>query len=145
MNWKFWKSKKTTGDFTFAEINSRVRGFILDSQINNAHEIALLLGASASSFEVMEKEEEESEKRVERISYLTPLIFAYSHALSEGAVEFQKTNLKDQLEDFPNIPDEVWLESRKLMEQVAISALLGGISQLIDMGLLQVPKVTRRR
>lgn len=145
MNWKFWKSKKNMGELTFAEINSRVRGFILDSQINNAHEIALILGASASSFEVMEKEEEESEKRVERISYLTPLIFAYSHALSEGAVEFQKTNLKNEMEEPPTIPDEVWLESRKLMEQVAISAMLGGISQLIDMGLLEVPKVKRRR
>ena len=145
MNWKFWKKKRSFEELSFAEINSRVRGFILDSQINNAHEIALILGASASSPEVMEKEEEESEKRVERISYLTPLIFAYSHALSEGAVEFQKSALKDQVENLSDIPDEIWLESRKLMEQVAISAILGSVSQLVDIGLIEVPKVKRRR
>ena len=139
MNWKFWKKKRSFEELSFAEINSRVRGFILDSQINNAHEIALILGASASSPEVMEKEEEESEKRVERISYLTPLIFAYSHALSEGAVEFQKSALKDQVENLSDIPDEIWLESRKLMEQVAISAILGSVSQLVDIGLIEVP------
>jgi len=145
VNWKFWKKKRSFEELSFAEINSRVRGFILDSQINNAHEIALILGASASSPEVMEKEEEESEKRVERISYLTPLIFAYSHALSEGAVEFQKSALKDQVENLSDIPDEIWLESRKLMEQVAISAILGSVSQLVDIGLIEVPKVKRRR
>ena len=144
MNWKFWKPKQDIGELTFAEINSRIRGFILDSQINNAHDIALILGASVSSPEVMEKEEEESDKRVGRISYLTPLIFTYAHALSEGAVSFQKSTLDEEAENV-RVAEEVWIESRKLMEQVAVSALLGGVSQLIDMGLLEIPKVRRRK
>jgi hypothetical protein len=69
----------------------------------------------------------------------------YSHALSEGAVEFQKSALKDQVENLSDIPDEIWLESRKLMEQVAVSAILGSVSQLVDIGLIEVPKVKRRR
>lgn len=137
--------KKPKAELSFAEINARLRGFILDSQINNAHEIAVILGASVSSPEVMEKEEEESEKRVERISYLIPLIYAVSHALSEGAVEFQKSTIKDLGPDIPTIPDEMWNESRKLMEQVAVSSLLGGVSQFVDMGLVEIPKAIRKK
>jgi hypothetical protein len=120
-----------------AELNSRVRGLILDSQINNAHEISVILGCASLSEEVMEKEEEESEKRVEKISHLIPLIFAQAQALSQGAVEYQRTNVP---ESFSHLPDAVWWDSRKLLEQVSIAALLGSISQLVDMGLLEIPK-----
>ena len=143
MNWKFWE-RKPTSEVTIGDIQARLRGFILDSQINNAHEIAVILGASVSSEEVLEKEEEESEKRVERISYLVPLIFAQAHVLAEGAVAFQQEMLEEATSEV-EIPSEVWTESRKLMEQVAISALMGGISQFVDMRLLQVPKIRTRR
>jgi hypothetical protein len=38
------------------------------------------------------------------------------------------------------LPDTVWWDSRKLLEQVSVAALLGAISQLVDMGLLEIPK-----
>lgn len=145
MNWKFWQRKHEMKELSFAEINSRIRGFILDSQINNAHEIAVILGTSLTSPEVLEREEEESENRVNRISYVIPLVFAYSHALSEGAVEYQRASVKDTNPDMPEMPHEIWQDSRKLMEQVAVAALLGGIAQLVDMGLLEVPKIRKKK
>lgn len=120
-----------------SEINSRLRGFLLDSQINHAHEISLILGCGSISEEVAEKEEEESEKRIENISHLMPLVHVYSVALSSGAVEFQRSNLPSELK---NLPDEVWWDSRKLMEEVSAAAILGTLAQLIDLGLLQLPK-----
>lgn len=136
--------RRRTPDITLAEISTRLRGFILDSQINNAHEISVILGCAITSEEVAEKEEEESEKRVERISYLFPLIYSYSHALAEGATTYQRS-ITSGSEELPNLPEELWIESRKLMEQVSVAALVGSISQLIDMGLLEVPKLRRRR
>jgi hypothetical protein len=129
--------KKNSQEISIAEINARLRGFLLDSQINDAYEMSVILGCGNISLEVAEKEEEESEKRVDRISHLMPLIYAHSQALSQGAVEFQRTNLP---ENFPELPDEVWWDSRKLMEQVSTAAMLGSISQLVDMGLLEIPK-----
>jgi hypothetical protein len=143
MSWKFWDNRRNY-EPSMAEISSRLRGFILDSQIHNAHEIAILLGCSISSIEVMEKEEEESEKRVERISYLFPIIYAHSHALAEGAIEIQKGAMKDA-PGVPEIPLEIWQESRKLMEQVSVASLLGTVSQLVDLGLLEIPKHKKRR
>jgi hypothetical protein len=147
VSWSFRNKKEYDYDLSASEITARLRGFILDSQIHNGHEIAVILGCAVSSDEVMEKEEEESDKRVQKISYLVPLIYAHSHTLAEGAMEFQRTSLADTLstEDARAIPNETWIESRKLMEQVSMSALLGSISQLIDMGLLEIPKQRRRK
>jgi hypothetical protein len=133
----FKKKFQASAAETMAEVTQRMRGFILDSQIQHAHELAVILGCSVLSDELQEREEEESEIRLERISHLIPLLYAQAHVLSEGAVEYQKTNVPSGLKDIPN---EVWVESRKMMEQVSLSALMGSVSQLVDMGLLQLPK-----
>jgi hypothetical protein len=138
----FKKKKSKSTSETLTEISARLRGFILDSQIQNAHELAVILGCSAISEDVQEREEEESEIRLERISHLVPLLYAQAHALSEGAVEYQKTNLPDGLKDIPN---DIWMESRKMMEHVSLAALLGSVSQLVDMGLLELPKKKRKK
>ena len=129
--------KRRTPDLTMTEINARLRGFLLDSQINNAHEISLILGCAAQSEELAEKEEEESDKRLERISHLVPILYAQSQALSQGTVEYQRSNLPESI---GKIPDSIWWDSRKLLEQVSVAALLGAVSQLVDMGLLEIPK-----
>lgn len=118
------------------ELAGRLRAFILDSQIQEAHDVSLLLGCSVISDEVSRKEDRESDKRVDRISYLFPLLYQYSHLLSEGATEFQKSVTNNGR----TFPDEVWAFSRHMMEQISIAALVGSISQLVDMGLLEVPK-----
>jgi hypothetical protein len=125
---------------TLADVSSRLRGFILDSQINDAHELAVVLGCSPISDEVALREEDESERRVAEISLLTPLLYAFAHSLAEASVEHQKSSLSDS----EKVPDEIWLTSRRLIEQVAISVLIGSISQLVDMKLLEVPKKLRR-
>jgi hypothetical protein len=130
--------RKKTSELSLAEISTRLRGFILDSQIQNAHELSVILGCSVVSGEVQEREEEESDKRVEKISHLVPLLYAFSHVLSEGAVEYQRSNLSP--EAVKHLPEEVWWESRKMMEQIALSVLLGSVSQLVDMELVKVSK-----
>jgi hypothetical protein len=129
----FNKKKKP---MTLNDITHRIRGFVLDSQIDNGHELSVILGCPPISDDVQEREEQESDLRLEKISYLVPLIFAHVHLLAEGAIEFQKMNLP---EDIP-IPEEIWSESRKMMEQVSLSVMMGSMSQLVDMGLIAIPR-----
>jgi hypothetical protein len=135
------KKKKITDPVSLSEVTTRLRGFLIDSQIQNAHELAVILGCSPLSDEVKEMEEDESDKRVDRISHLVPLLFAQAHALAESSIEYQKSNLTKEIE---NLPNETWWESRKVLEQVAMSALLGSVSQLVDMGLLKLPKEKKK-
>jgi hypothetical protein len=129
--------KKKAAPLTLADMSNRTRGFILDSQVQNAHEISYLLGCSLISDEVAEKEEEQSDVRVEKISSLIPLLFAYAKLLAEGTVAFQQENLPKELED---ISSELWLESRNMMEELVFSGLVGAVSQLIDMKLITMTK-----
>lgn len=137
---KWFKKKKQEEELTIGEVTNRIRGFILDSQIQDAHELSVILGCSSLSQELQEREEEESDKRVSRISYLIPLLYAHSHAIAEGATEYHKDNIQEELK---NIPNELWLESRRTLEQLSMSSLMGSISQLVDMGLLEIPKERR--
>lgn len=137
-----FKKKAKEQHPTLNDITNRIRGFILDTQIPDGHEMSELLGCSAVSDEVAEREEEESDKRLDRIAYLTPLLFAHSRTLAEGSVEFQRTS-SSELSD--KIPDEVWQTSRRLLEQTAMSALQGSIAQIVDMGLLEIPKKLRNK
>lgn len=136
------RKKKKKTDVTIAEVTARLRGFILDSQVQNGHELSVILGCSAISNEVAEKEEEESDKRTEKISYLVPMLYAHAHALSEGAVEYQRSQAPKELKD---LPDDVWWDSKNMMTKLAVSALLGSVSQLVDMGLLEIPKRKKKR
>jgi len=122
---------------TMADISERVRGVVLDSQMPNAHKISVILGCSNISDELMDKEEEQSDIRVEKLSYVVPLLYAFSRLLAEGAVEIQKSSVGDELK---SIPEDVWREGRRMMEQSSFAALLGTISQLVDMGLLEIPR-----
>ena len=136
MTMNIFKKKKKNRVPPIAEINNRVRGFIMDSQIQNSHEIAYILGLPALSDEIAEKEEQVSDDRVERIEYLIPILYAHAHTLAEASIEYQKSNI----ENMEGLPKEMSIFGRKLLEQVALSALLGSTSQLIDMGLLEIPK-----
>jgi hypothetical protein len=138
----FNKKKKKKEELSLLEITSRLRGFILDSQIQNGHELCVILGCSSMSDELQEREEEESEKRTKKISFLVPMLYAHAHALAEGAVEYQRSNTP---EDMKGVPDEIWWESRNMMTQVSLSALLGSVSQLVDMGLLEIPKEHKKK
>jgi hypothetical protein len=131
--------RKKKSKLSMIDMNARLRGFILDSQIQHPHDLAEVLGLPVISDEVAEREEEESDIRVERIAHLIPFMYTYSHSLAEGSVELQK----NALENADAIPNEIWLISRRMVEQAAMSAMLGSLSQLIDMGLLQVPKKYR--
>jgi hypothetical protein len=132
------KRRKKQSELSLSDISTRLRGFVLDSQIQHAHELSVILGCSPLSEELQEKEEEESDARVERIASLIPLLYAHAHVLAEGAVEFQRSNISS--ESLKNLPDDMWWESRKMMEQMALSVLLGSVSQLADMGLIEIPK-----
>jgi hypothetical protein len=131
------KKKKAKKVWTINDVSAKLREFILDSQIQNAHELSIILGCGKISDELAEREEEESEKRVDRISHLIPLLFAHAHALAEGSIEYQKANLPEELK---GLSSDMWIESRKLMEQIAMSALVGSVSQLVDLGLVKLPK-----
>lgn len=134
------RKKKDTSPFSLSDLSQRLRGLILDSQLPGAYEISYELGASAISDEVAEREEQESDRRLDEISYLLPLLYSFSKTLVEGAITIQKQTLSGA----EKIPQEVWEQNQRTMESVTLATLMGSVSQLVDMGLLLVPKKVKK-
>lgn len=132
-----FKKKKKPSPISVADVNARVREFIMDSQINHGHEISVLIGCSPISDEVQIREERESDIRVDKLAKLVPLMYAYAHMLAEGTSEFQRAEAKNMSK---SLPDEVWVESKKMMEQISFATLVGAVSQMVDMGILDITK-----
>jgi hypothetical protein len=132
----FWR-KHPSPDISVSEIQARIRGFVYDSQIPNPQEVSSFLGCSAISEEVNNKEEEESDLRVGRISPLIPILYALSHAMAQGTVAHQKEVAQEE------IPSEAWKATQKIFTQIATNTLVGAISQLVDLGMLNMPSRKR--
>lgn len=131
-------NKKKQKDTKISELQKRLREFLLDTQSNHSYEYTLLLGCSPLSDELQGHEIDESDKRTERIAYLNKYLFAYSHTLSEATVDYYRASTGKDI-----LPDEAWRQTRKLIDQVSLEVLLGAISQLVDMGLLEIPRSKR--
>ena len=119
-----------------AEAQRRLRGFFLDSHIEDTHELALAQGCSPISDEVADREEEESDKRTDKIAHLVPLMYAFAHSMAGGAIDSQR----DTIEASVKLPPELWKQTERMMEGIALAVTQGTISQLVDMGYLQIPK-----
>jgi hypothetical protein len=132
----FRKKSKLSRVTSIKQIKSKIREFILDSELPNAWDVTELMGCSAVSDEVALREEDESEKRRERIDYLLPLLYSYSAIYSEAlnAVTVSAGNTKAKASPTAE------LHARKMMEEMMSHLLIGSVSQMIDLGLLEVPK-----
>lgn len=133
-------SKNAKRVFDLSDISNRLRAFVLDTQLPDAHEIAVILGCSVISDEVAEREEEESDKRLERIAHMIPLIYAHAHTISEGTIALQRQTL----EDADKVPDEIWEATRQMVEKVSLATTLATVSQIVDMGFVKLPKKRKK-
>lgn len=135
--------KKKTA-LTVSDMQNRLREFMLDTQHPHAHHMSELLGCAFISDELAEKEEEESNKRLSEISALLPILFAYSRIFSDAMIRHQRAHVEDEGIASEMITEEEWSETESVFAQIAISTMLGSVSQLLDMGFIKLtPKKVR--
>lgn len=130
---KWFKKKRKSHARRTIDIDSHIRELLFDCQFPEANEIAIALGSPQISDEVIEKEEEESDRRVDEIRYLFPLLESYASLVAEGVVAVQQ---KDP--EVSEIPERFWKITRKLLTMVSFSLLVGALSQLNELELIEV-------
>jgi hypothetical protein len=124
-----------------SQVKAHLREFLMDSQIPNPDEISLILGCSPISDELMEKYEEESEVRVERVSYLIPLLYGYSALFAEAFVStIEISALEDVPAETKKLLETITSHTQKVLEESMSHLLVGSVSQMVDLGLLNLPK-----
>jgi hypothetical protein len=129
----FWKKKKPK--MRELEITTHIREFLYDSQFKEADALAVILGAPVISEELMDKEFEQSDLRIDKISHLIPLVHTYAHLMSDGMVKLERGEADREGDEFT---DEFWEMMRVLLEQISMSLTIGVVSQLNQLELIKV-------
>jgi hypothetical protein len=122
-------------DALTTEVMFRMRGLLLDAQLEDAFALSVISGTSMVSNEVAAKEQEESDRRYARISHLYPLIFAHTYHIAKSISELQKVKLGKWAEEMD--PEE-WEHVVSTTQQIAIASVVGSLSQMVDLNLLTV-------
>lgn len=125
------------------QIKAHLREFILDSQIPNSESISRDLGCPPISDELYEREEDESELRVEQISHLIPLLYGYSSLFSEAFVA--SIDVPEEMISSENKKSTLAITRavQAMFEDAMSHLLIGSVSQMVDLGLLELPKRKR--
>lgn len=120
---------------------ARIRTFLLDSQVSNGERIALALGCPPISDEVLEREEYESDLRLDAVAHLAPILYSYASLLVEGYMKHQKETAPPEA---LALGDDVWDETKRMLEQTSRAVLIGAVSQLVSMGHLRTRKKQKK-
>jgi hypothetical protein len=135
----WFKKKKKDHELTLdeltTEVMARIRGLYLDAQFKDAFALSVLSGTTMVSDEVAKMEQAASDRRLRRVEHLTPLIVAQTFAIAKSNIELEKTNISG---DLSQVPEEVWTRMVTHNHQMMLGAVLGSISQMVDLNLLTV-------
>jgi hypothetical protein len=135
MKWFKKKKYKFDEDALVAEIMYRIRALFLDSQLKDAFALGVIAGTTYVSDEVAEMEQRASDERVEKIAHLFPLIFAQTYSIAKATTELQRTKMGDAAKE---LPDEFWDHFAATNQELTIAAVVGNLSQMVDLHLISV-------
>jgi hypothetical protein len=138
----FKKRRAKYKDITsVSQIKSHLREFILDTQLPEPEELAEHFGIPPISDELMEREEQESGKRLDHIGYLTPLVYGYASIYVEAfiAQAFSDKILNPENES-PKASKLINQRMKSTLEDAMTNLLMGAFAQVVDLGLLNKPK-----
>jgi hypothetical protein len=135
VSWFKKKKVEITLDELTTEVMARIRGLYLDAQFKDAFALSVLSGTTMVSDEVAEMEQAASDRRFKRVEHLTPLIVAQTFAIAKSNMEYHKTTMSGDLSE---VPEKVWSQMVTHSHQMMLGAVLGSISQMVDLNLLSV-------
>lgn len=136
---KWFKKKELRRDFGLVEFREELKAathmalyrFLLDSRIAESQQLGTLLGLPILSEEDAAEEAAESQVRADRIAPMSPLIALFTSSMTTAVVEYLRTMTDNELTDAES------MAMQELLERVTLSATLGSISQLEDLGLVR--------
>ena len=128
---------------TIADVKNKIREFFIDTQSPVAMEMSVRMGCTPLSDDVLEREEEESDKRLKKIAYLLPLLYSFSHLYTQGMVLDTMVEGDDDGETSPEVQealDDLAEQVRLIFDENMANVLAGAVSQLVELDLLEIPK-----
>lgn len=133
------KLRKSKRRLSVMQIKTHIREFIMDSQMEDGDIIAEMAGCPPISDELLEREEEESDKRLARIDFLMPILFSYSTLYASALVDRLMPELSEKVSpETHKALAAVAIQTKQMMEESMTNLLAGTISQLVDLNVLTI-------
>lgn len=118
-------------------LSTILRWYVYDTELGEPNEIVELMGLNRSSEEGDEKEREDSDSRLDNISYLLPYLNAMADIASDVITAVQVDEIT---KDNPNNKEEIEREldtMRLLYKVVSLSAIMGAFASAMEIGLIE--------
>lgn len=130
---------------SISDVKNRIREFFVDTQNPDAIEMSLRMGCTPLSDELIEREEQESDKRVEKVAYMLPLIVSFANLYAQSMTINIATEapVEEMTPDLKTALKELEEQVRGMLEDNLSHALVGSITQIVDLELLEIPKGRR--
>lgn len=126
-----WKKRKPPVSVTRVSGPDMLHRFLLDSQIDDAQALSLLLGLPP--LEDPDEEVSLSNERVVRAAIVIPIVRTFSQAMAYSVVEMFRTHDADTDDA---LTDRQAAVLKAMIDTVATSTALGTVTQLEDLGLI---------
>jgi hypothetical protein len=127
-----WGKRRTK--IKTVDLGLSVRGLLLDAGIPNVNFFDEKLGIHAASDDVLEREYEDSELRINAISPILPLVYTYCSLLKDAATD----SVMDDLAVPEEQREQVALVINKFAMSVSLAATTGVLSQLNNLDLISI-------
>jgi hypothetical protein len=134
----FFNRKKKNQDkikITTLSPKSQIRKIIYDSGCKNPEQVAVLMGLGSLSEDVAEMEEAASDKRLDRLVPIMPVLETSAMVAAQvNATAF----IQGEIEDGEEMPEEALITAlTQMFRVVSYSSIVSCMSTLIDLGLLK--------
>lgn len=140
MNWFNRKKKKIDLDFEIIRkdipVTDIARWFIYDTGLSDPNEMASILGINPDSEEGQEKQEEDSDIRMEEISYLVPFMELMADIVANAITGIQVAEISEKE---PENIEEIKRETTTMgtmYKVIAMTSLMSAFSAAMEIGLI---------
>lgn len=137
----FWKKKqhpyKANRLVTEVSLPTLARWYAYDAGLEEPNNIATALGMLPTSEDGERLEEEGSDKRIERIAPLFPLMESIADINAQAIATLQLDSYMDSASLNPEDLEHERIHIEEMYRQIGLSALIAGISAGIELGVLE--------
>lgn len=135
MTW--FKRKKPKKSAVLINPHGLIRNVIYDAMMPDPEHIALAVGLAPLSADVAEMEEEASEKRLNRVAALLPLL--ENHAVIAGKVTAMNYAISKEFDPIDSeLTDEMLEALSSMFGYVSFISTVSFLTQCVDLGLIEV-------
>lgn len=142
--WPFGSNKRSNneGDDEWVTksipVTTLARWYLYDVDVNNPNKLAMLLDLTPVSEEGDEKERQDSDVRVDRLTNMFPFIKTMAEINAKAVFQVQRTELPQELSKFLDINSPEMEQLVRFYESISFAAIMSALSSAAELGLVEL-------